>query len=85
MLFDGAVYKVDARNFVVGIYKEDTDSFYGIRHKFGMRFIDAELNWDKGPPHGTAKVEDETPLGWYHGEFDDHEKMMEILETFSVQ
>lgn len=51
----GALYRIDARNFSFGIYDEYTQSFTGIRTKFGMQSLFPEIHWDTGPPYGTAK------------------------------
>lgn len=50
----GHTYKVDARNFLVGIFNGKT-GFIGIRHKFGRMFLDVEYHWDTGAPHGTVQ------------------------------
>lgn len=49
----GYTYKIDARNFGHAIFYNDM--FYGIRLKFHMKFIDAEIHWDKDDRHGTVK------------------------------
>ena len=51
---DGKVYRVWARNIKIGVYFKSTrkfdgsdwNGFYGIREKFGSRFIDSENHWD---------------------------------------
>lgn len=51
---DRKVYRVWARNIKIGVYlkgKREYDGsdwfgFYGIREKFGSRFIDSENHWD---------------------------------------
>jgi hypothetical protein len=47
------VYKLHARNIKIGVYVREPKygggewfHFYGIRTKFGSRFIDAENHWD---------------------------------------
>ena len=49
----GKLYKLHARNIKIGVYKREPMHgggewfhFYGIRTKFGSRFIDAENHWD---------------------------------------
>lgn len=48
-------YHVGARNFYFGVFNKENGFFYGIRHKFGIRFIDQELHWDLNEKFGTAK------------------------------
>jgi hypothetical protein len=57
----GHVYRINARNFGVGVFNEKDNGFIGIRYKLGSRFLDTEHHWDQGPPHGTVK-----PLGEVH-------------------
>lgn len=52
---DGFLYKVDARNFSLGVYNEHQKGFIGIRQKFKMIFLDLEYHWDTGAPYGTVK------------------------------
>lgn len=49
------LYRIDARNFSLGVYNGVSKGFYGLRYKFGNTFIDEEFHWDTGAPHGTAK------------------------------
>lgn len=52
------LYVVAARNITFGVWSAATQSFYGIRQKFGDRFIDDEYHWNhcyKGQEDGTAK------------------------------
>lgn len=51
----GALYRINARNFSIGIYDEDNQGFIGIRTKFTMQFLDLEFHWDTGAPYGTVK------------------------------
>lgn len=51
----GGLYRVDARNFRLGVYNAQNGYFSGIRHKWGYVYLDKEFHWDVGPPHGTAK------------------------------
>ena len=46
-------YKCDARNFTTGLW--DGRCFVYKRTKFGTTFLDTELHYDDGPPHGTVK------------------------------
>ena len=48
----GRAYYVSARNFSYAIW--DGKEFQGLRYKFGTYFIDGELHYDDGPPHGTV-------------------------------
>ena len=69
---DGAVYRMEARNFGVGVFVKVTGSFIGIRTKFGKRFLDTEYHWDLGPPYGTARPHDKigrVPAGIVLDEF----------------
>lgn len=50
----GKAYELEARNINVGIW--DGKEFHGIRHKFGRRFIDAEIHWDLCTHYGTAQA-----------------------------
>lgn len=49
------LYRVDARNFSLGVYNEKDKGFIGIRTKFTMVFLDLEFHWDTGAPYGTVK------------------------------
>ena len=48
----GQAYLLNARNIQVGIW--DGKEFHGIRHKFGEKFMDAEIHYDLDTRHGTA-------------------------------
>lgn len=52
---DRKLYVVQARNFHLGVYSEKEHTFYGIRHKWGMKFVDQEYHWDIGEPYGTVR------------------------------
>lgn len=56
---DGYLYEIDSRNLSYGVYNSATRSFYGIRYKFGQRFIDDEYHWSLGVPYGTCKPQKE--------------------------
>lgn len=57
---DGYLYYLqESRNFLYGVYNEQDKSFYGIRYKFGQRYIDNEYHWDTGAPFGTAQPQKE--------------------------
>jgi len=49
----GEAYYGDGRNFSIAIW--DGFKFNGLRHKFGDKFIDAELHYDTDVHHGTFK------------------------------
>jgi hypothetical protein len=51
---DRHVYRLNSRNLTYGVFVSGRLSFYGVRTKFGDRFIAEESHWDNGPPHGTA-------------------------------
>jgi len=52
---DGWLYRIDARNAVVGVWVEESKWFVISRHKFGQNFIHVEDHYDTGSPYGTAK------------------------------
>lgn len=37
------IYTIRSRNLVVGVYDADRDYFIGIREKFGVTYLDAEV------------------------------------------
>lgn len=43
---DRRLYRISARNFNIGVYDEKTESFFGLREKFGEVYIDNENHWD---------------------------------------
>ena len=47
------LYEVSARNFRKAMW--DGERFYGIRDKFGSKYISGELHWDSDPHYGTVK------------------------------
>lgn len=49
----GKLYKLHARNIKIGVWCAETQSFIGIRTKFGSRFLDDEHHWD-APEFATA-------------------------------
>jgi hypothetical protein len=49
----GEYYTCDARNFTEGMW--NGTSFTYNRAKFGGTYLDTELHYDDGPPHGTVK------------------------------
>lgn len=52
---DRHVYKINSRNLKIGVFREKTKGFIGIRLKFGNRFLFEEYHWDTGAPYGTTK------------------------------
>lgn len=54
-LKNGSCYLCEARNFEVGQWDAENDSFMYLRYKFGDYFYDWEQHWDDGPPYGTAR------------------------------
>ena len=72
----GYFYRVEARNFQVGIFNGDT-GFIGIRNKFNNDFLDTEYHWDTGAPFGTVHPMKE--LGLYGTDLGDDQKMFEFL------
>ena len=49
------LYKIDARNFSLGVYNKKQQGFIGIRTKFNNKFLDLEFHWDTRAPYGTVK------------------------------
>jgi hypothetical protein len=49
---DGAIYKIVARNFGIALFAKASNSFTGIRYKFGDRFLSEEYHYDAG---GTVR------------------------------
>ncbi len=49
----GKLYKLHARNIKIGVWCSETQSFIGIRTKFGSRFLADEHHWD-APEFATA-------------------------------
>lgn len=49
------LYRINGRNFSLGIYNKKEQGFVGIREKFGTEYLDLEYHWDTGPPYGTVK------------------------------
>jgi len=59
---DRRLYRVNARNFTLGVYDAGQCAFIGIRTKFYDRFLDREFHWNYGGPHGTARPEEALPV-----------------------
>jgi hypothetical protein len=57
---DRKLYRINARNFNIGVYNEKTLNFFGLRTKFGDTFIDDENHWDC-EEFPTAKPIEELP------------------------
>lgn len=49
----GKLYRLHARNIKIGVWCAETQSFIGIRTKFGSRFLADEHHWD-APEFATA-------------------------------
>lgn len=47
------LYKLIARNILIGVFNKDDQDFTGIRTKFGNRFLDSENHWD-APSYATC-------------------------------
>ena len=54
---NGGLYLIHARNFGIGVYKESSKGFIGVREKFGHKFLDTEYHWDVCESHGTVVPE----------------------------
>jgi hypothetical protein len=68
----GKLYKLLARNIKIGVWHAEHQEFFGIRTKFGSRFIDGERHWD-APEFATAcplEIIGEIPsdISWKYGE-----------------
>lgn len=50
----GGLYRIDARNFSLGVFNEHLQGFIGIREKFFDYFLFTEYHWDTGAPYGTV-------------------------------
>lgn len=50
----GGLYKLSSRNLGLGVFREATKDFVGIREKFGNEYLAGEYHWDCGAPFGTA-------------------------------
>ncbi len=57
----GRVYKIDCRNFSVGVY-DGNEGFIGIRTKFGNSYLFTEYHYDQGPPFGTVESQIDTGI-----------------------
>ena len=52
---DRAVYEIDSRNLVVGVFVKAKAGFIGIRTKFGSQYLFMEFHHDTGAPFGTVQ------------------------------
>lgn len=52
---DGFIYVLKSRNLLIGVYREKSRGFVGIRKKFMHRFLDEEIHYDASKSFGTAK------------------------------
>ena len=50
-----AIYRLQSRNLIVGVFNEKKNGFIGIRQKFDSRYLFTEYHFDNGPPLGTAR------------------------------
>ena len=48
------LYRIDARNFGIGVFDSTANGFIGVRSKFYDEFLYTEYHYDCGAPHGTA-------------------------------
>lgn len=55
-LQDRRLYRVKARNYLVGVYRAETGTFIGLREKFGAEFPDEEA-----VPYVVADVGEDLP------------------------
>jgi hypothetical protein len=84
---DGHLYKINARNTLVGIYDKDKLGFRYNRCKFGNYFMDIEYHWDIGDvlhdmrQHGTARpVEDMGPAPIFTNDTERQKYLTEKME-----
>jgi hypothetical protein len=52
---NGYVYRIFARNGIVGIFNSQDNSFTLSRFKFNSNYLFDEYHWDTGEPFGTVK------------------------------
>lgn len=83
-LKDRTLYRLQARNIKIGVWSSKEEVFYGIRTKFGARFIDSENHWD-APNFATAcplealtTIPDDLSLEW-ENLFSNKDKMFPYL------
>lgn len=70
---DRRIYKLSSRNLSVGVFREETRGFIGIREKFGSRYLFEEYHYDTGAPYGTAVPYQDTGIDLPgHIELDEH-------------
>lgn len=86
-LKDNYIYEVNGRNFSFAVWKEKHRKFFGIRSKFGSRYIDYEKHWDDDETHGTVKpIREIRKLSFNYcpscGWEDDKKLMKELEETY---
>lgn len=51
---NGQLYHVYAHNFRFGVFDAIREGFWGIRTKFGKRYLDLEVHYSAHPHLGTA-------------------------------
>lgn len=54
---DRRLYQINSRNLVVGVYREATKGFIGIRTKFDSRYLFEEYHHEADPHVGTVQPE----------------------------
>jgi hypothetical protein len=50
----GGLYRINSRNLRLGVFRQHSKGFVGIREKFGTHFLFEEYHWDTGEPFGTV-------------------------------
>jgi hypothetical protein len=50
-----SLYRIDGRNFSLGVYNNKKQGFVGIREKFTTEFLSLEFHYEMGAPYGTVK------------------------------
>lgn len=55
------LYRIRSRNLRLGVFRERTGGFLGLREKFGSIFVFEEFHWDTGEPFGTVQPVEELP------------------------
>lgn len=53
-LVHGGLYEVNARNFNLAVYNQNTQGFIGVREKFGREYLDTEYYYEA--TRGTASA-----------------------------
>lgn len=70
---DRQLYRIQSRNLITGVYREESGGFIGIRTKFDDHYLFQEFHWDTGGHHGTVRPIEalgvKIPDGMHLGEY----------------